>query len=42
MVSEEHIPIYVIALGSERVNRHLPEGVNGKAGRHADRQALQA
>ena len=40
MVSEEHIPIYVIALGRERMNRHLPEDVHGKSGRHADRQAL--
>jgi hypothetical protein len=30
MQDEEHIPLYVIPMASERVHRHLPNGANGK------------
>jgi hypothetical protein len=30
MQDEEHIPLYVIPIGSERINRRLPKRANGK------------
>lgn len=41
MQDEERIPLYVIQMASEHINRHLPKGAKGKASHAACQSYLQ-